>query len=91
MAAKKTKTEETMETVGNFWTKMADEQAAQMETFSKELQKWQEKGTTQASEAIEEMTKLMKSNMNYSMELQKQMQEQMLAGARQIVETFSTK
>lgn len=91
MATKKSKTEETMEGMSSFFTKAMEEQTAQMETFTKEWQKWTQKGASQFGEAMEDVQRLMQSNLKYSLELQGKMQEQFVDGARQVMEGFSSK
>ena len=73
----------------NPFADFSKEQARRATATVDQWEQWQEKGVAQMATAVDEMGRLMKASMDYSMELQTQMGKQTLSTWRSALSSFA--
>ena len=70
--------------------KLTDENLKRMESFMGDWQRAQEKSLVQTQQTIDEATKLMKENLEYSMKMSAEFQKLAVASSRQAADFMSS-
>lgn len=86
---KKKKTEDTSSTVENFFADAAEQQQARFEAVGEEWEKWEKRSADQAEHVVDEMARLMKSSVDYSLEMQREMRRQFMENTRKAFSLMS--
>ncbi len=61
-----------------------------LESFVDEVEKWQQRGAEQAEKAVDETARLMRSTVDYSLQLQSELSKQAIENTRKTLEMFSS-
>ncbi len=65
----KTKTANPTQIPYDAWKKMVDDQLGRIETFTDEMARYEKQAVAQATQAVDELAKLMKESMDYAGQL----------------------